>query len=507
MDTVERKQITFWMVLLLPLMAWFGTARKAGYIRSGHVFGDVYHSFGATPSSPALIIAPIVGLALAILLGWLLAQLGKSEFAGASYTKFLRGTRMVTLPELVKLTTEKDVQQVSIAEVPVPSKIENEHMMLGGSTGTGKSVGITEVIYKARLRPDKLFVLDPDGTMMSKFFMPGDKILNPYDTRTEGWSFFNEIRNDYDFTRLADSVVTRSNSSEGEDFTKFGRLIFSEVAKQLARDGNPSMADAHHWSTVEEPEKLQKYLKGSPAEALFVKGADRALGGSRFSLSDKLAPHLVMPNGDFSIRDWLEDDSSGALWITWREDMAPALRPLISAWTDTLCSAILSMPENRSRKLWMVLDELASLSELPSLQNALTKGRKHGLRVIAGLQSTAQLDVVYGRDQAQALRACFRSLIVLGGGMTDADTAEFLSRSLGEHEVEREQKSRNGGANGGTSTSYRHEKERVVLPSQILSLPDLSGYIAFAGDFPIARFTLNIRQFKKQVPGFVERGL
>jgi hypothetical protein len=507
MDSVERKKIIFWMVLLLPLVGWFGTAKKLDMIRKGHVFGDIATAFGNTPSEPALIIAPLAGLAFAIFIGWLLGKLDSSEFAGARFSKHLRGTQMVALDKLIAKTTEKDKKQITIAECPVPTGVENQHIMIGGSTGTGKSQAIAEVMWKGMLRGDRFATLDPDGSLMARFFKPGDKILNPYDERTEGWSFFNEIRADYDYTRFANSVITRSDSNEGEAFCQYGRLIFADVARQLARDSNPTMSELHRWATVVEPERLQSYLKGSPAEALFVKGADKALGGARFSLSDKLAPHLNMPAGDFSIREWLDDPKGGNLWITWREDMNLSLRPLISAWTDTLCSSILSMNPDPNRRLWMVLDELASLSELPSLMDALTKGRKFGLRVIAGLQSTAQLDVIYGRDRAQALRACFRSLAVLGGGMTDADTAEYLSRALGEHEVEREQKTRSGGRNGGTNIAVRHEKERVVLPSEILSLPDLSGYLAFAGDFPIARFTLPFRKFKQQVPGFLPKGL
>jgi len=42
--------------------------------------------------------------------------------------------------------------------------------------------------------------------------------------------------------------------------------------------------------------------------------------------------------------------------------------------------------------LRMVIDELDSLQKLPSLEDSLTKGRKHGLRIVAGIQSTAQLE-------------------------------------------------------------------------------------------------------------------
>ncbi len=96
-----------------------------------------------------------------------------------------------------------------------------------------------------------------------------------------------------------------------------------------------------------------------------------------------------MPDGGFSIRDWLEDPNGGNLFITWREDMKDAMKPLLSAWVDVLCTSMLSLPESRERRLWLLIDELASLEKLPSLLDALTKGRKHGLRIVAGLQSSS----------------------------------------------------------------------------------------------------------------------
>ncbi len=35
-----------------------------------------------------------------------------------------------------------------------------------------------------------------------------------------------------------------------------------------------------------------------------------------------------MPDGGFSIRDWLEDPSGGNLFITLREDMKDAMKPI-----------------------------------------------------------------------------------------------------------------------------------------------------------------------------------
>jgi type IV secretory pathway TraG/TraD family ATPase VirD4 len=230
------------------------------------------------------------------------------------------------------------------------------------------------------------------------------------------------------------------------------------------------------------------------------------LSSARFVLSDKLPEHVTMPAGDFSMRTWLEDPKAGNLWITWREDMAPALKPLISAWIDALFVSILSMPEDDKRRIWAFIDELASLEKLATLEAALTKGRKHGLRVVAGLQSTSQLDDIYGRDAAKTLRSCFSSLAVLRISKADPATADDFSKSLGEHEVERDRTSRNVGTrSSGTNRQTVLERERVVTPSQLTSLPDLAGYLAIVGDRPIARFQTRYQPFRNRFPGFVER--
>ena len=46
---------------------------------------------------------------------------------------------------------------------------------------------------------------------------------------------------------------------------------------------------------------------------------------------------------------------------------------------------------------------------------------------------------------------------------------------------------------------------RVVLASEIASLPDLTGYLAFAGNHPIAKVKLDVVRFRNRVPAFEER--
>ncbi|MDH2436832.1 type IV secretion system DNA-binding domain-containing protein [Pokkaliibacter sp. MBI-7] len=493
------------ILLVVPLMTWLTAVQKTEQLWSPK-YQALWEMVKLTPHRPILLSAFIGGLVFAIFLVWVVVQLGKSEFGGAPFRRFLRGTKIVSPGKLRSKTTKRKAKQISIAGIPMPLNIESYHLLINGATGAGKSVLLRELAYSAMLRGDRMVILDPNGDMYSKFGREKDVILNPYDKRSKGWTFFNEVRNDYDFQRYALSIVPRGRTEEAEEWASYGRLLLRETARKLERMGKASVRELFRWTTIADPEDLRNFLEGTLAESLFVGSSEatKALSSARFVLSDKLPEHVSMPEGDFSLRRWLDDPNGGNLYITWREDMAEAMKPLISAWVDVICTSVLSMGEDPSRRLWLVIDELASLEKLASLEAALTKGRKHGLRVAAGLQSTSQLDHIYGVKEAQTLRSCFRSLAVLGGSRTDPQTNEDMSKSLGDHEVERDKRSHSSGGRSGTTRSDERNRERVVTAAEIASLPDLTGYVAFAGDHPIAKVKLEYKQFAARLPAFQE---
>ncbi|MER1969217.1 type IV secretion system DNA-binding domain-containing protein, partial [Castellaniella sp. GW247-6E4] len=199
----------------------------------------------------------------------------------------------------------------------------------------------------------------------------------------------------------------------------------------------------------------------------------------------------------------LDQPNGGNLYINWREDMMSSMRPLVSSWADVFITSILSMPEGTGRRWWLFIDELASLEALPSLEAGLTKGRKNGLRIVAGLQSTSQLEHLYGRTMATTIRASFRNLVVLGGSRTDPQTARDMSESLGKHEVERPKYSVSRSVDHrNTSDNMDRTVEDVVTPAQIQALPVLEGYAALAGNLPVARVRMPFQDFGNQTAAF-----
>ncbi|MBS1017023.1 type IV secretion system DNA-binding domain-containing protein [Acetobacter persici] len=509
-----KAQISCGTALAVPLVMWLITAKAVyGFNEQNikHVLaGLIPQTF--TLSHWPLWVALIVGEVLAIVGLVIGFKLAKKPFQGASFETFYRGTQIVKPDELARKTKERNQKQITISGVPVPTKAETTHFCIGGATGTGKSTLFKEMILGVMRRKERMVILDPDGDYFSTFGRPGkDIILNPYDARTQGWSFFNEITQDYDFDRLALSMIPPSKSADSEEWQDYARKLLVAVAKRLHRDNrNVSIQDVHYYTNGVSDEDLGTFVKGSAVSGLFTSNAQKALASTRFVLAAKLAPHLIMPPGTFSLSTWLANPEGGNLYITWDEQMRESLRPLISTWADAIFSGALGLTPDRDRRIWVFLDELESLSRLPSLNDALTKGRKKGLCVVTGFQSYSQLIDVYGREIAETMLSNHRTIVAMAVGRGGTTTAEHMSLALGEHEIMRHNYSRSVGlnANIGSAGEADHiTRERVVLPSEIMALPDLTGYLAFPGDLPITKFKTEHKKYTRseKVPGIVSR--
>ena len=457
-------------------------------------------------SSPDLRWITFESLALGFgSVGFMLSVVGDW---GSNGERVVRGARLVTGAQLAKMTrnnSRRAAAQVEIAGVPIPTSCEPSHFLNTGSTNTGKSTAIDELQGTALARGDRCIVVDPNGHSLSRFWQKGDIVLNPFDRRSPGWSLFNESKKNYDLERLATSVVPQSADAGSQQWHGYAQQLLAETMRCMFREGETGTDRLIYWLNQAPAKDLATFLAGSAASGLFEPGAERALASTRFILNYHIGPYQHLQPGDFSLRTWLES-GQGNLYLTWREDMLATVKPLITAWVDILISSVLTLPTDNPRPLWVILDELASLERLTSLEAALTKGRKHGLRVVAGLQSVAQLDSIYGRENAKTLRSCFRNVLALGCSNADPDTAAVIADGLGQNEIERVQTTFNKGPNSSTtSKTVQRSTQSLVLPSQLMNLPPLQGYLKLAGNFPVASIRLQPGAYKAYVPAFVER--
>lgn len=431
----------------------------------------------------------------------------------------LRGSRLLSGTDLNTAMYGKKLEDkyltnprvIRLGDAVVPPEFEAQHLMFSGTTGSGKTQAINRVMKAIRNRKKRALIADAGGGFLSRFYAPGDLILNPLDQRSVDWSPFAEIRSEYDFARIAKATVPDAYG-EAAQWHHYAQTLLGETMLAMYKRGERSIKQLMHYLTVSDAKELGELLAGTPAGILCAKGNDKMLSNTRGIISTFLVVWRYLPdNGQFSVREWIRNESASAwLFVTFRDDQLGMLRTLIATLMEIGIIEALSLSEEPKRDLWFIMDEVDSLGKISSLNAGLSKLRKYGCKCVLGLQTIAQLRATYGNDGAQTLLANVSTKFVLRAG--DGETAEYFSAEFGDQEIEREQHStatsESRGSNSrssSTSSNLTHVREtkRTILASDISALRDLHGFLKIGGS-PIAYTSLTYEELPQLAPSHVE---
>jgi type IV secretory pathway TraG/TraD family ATPase VirD4 len=383
--------------------------------------------------------------------------------------------------------------RLTLAGVGIRPEEEVKHFKLIGTTGTGKSTAIGELLAAALARGDRAVITDPDGSYLARFHDPGrgDVILNPFDGRSLRWAPFAEVREPYDAEQLASSLIPSCEDPSGREWRAYARTFLTAVIRRCHESGRPDAAELWRLIAIAPAAQLRPLVAGTPAQP-FLEPENARMFGSIRSVAASAAAALEHVRDQrsraFSVRDWI-DAGRGALFLPYQASQIAALRTIIATWVRLAIFEIMSR-EPTGRRLWLVIDELDALGAIDGLKDALARLRKFGGRCVLGLQSIAQVSHTYGAGEAQTIvENCGNSLILRCSASEHGGTSQFASRLIGEREVARRTTSRGRDGNGlpggrGSRRSMSVSEQRIieaaVLASQLEQLPDLTGYLKTA---------------------------
>jgi len=396
----------------------------------------------------------------------------------------------------VKPVKRSDLRRLVCQAIGLPAADESKHFKLVGTTGTGKSTAIREILDTALERGDRAVIADPDGGYVDRFYDParGDVVLNPFDERSVKWDLFAEIQNAYDVDQLARSLIP---DHEGADrsWRGYARTFFSAVTRQAHEGGVNDLGELYRLLLVADSKELRTLVRGTPAQPFLDEHNSRMFDSIRSVTGSAVGAIDYIAQQDaprFSIRDWVKGDSPGVLFIPYKAGQIAALRSTISGWMRLAIFEAMNRDEPAGeaaadgRHLWFVVDELDALGQIDGLKDALARLRKFGGRCVLGFQSIAQVSSTYGQGDAHTIvENCGNTLILRCSASEGGGTARFASQLIGEREVLRTTVSRSRRYTEITDSITRSEHftvEPAVLPSQIEQLPDLVGYLKCASD-------------------------
>lgn len=488
-------------VVITVITTWALFLPKFFIIPKEEKLKAIFYAIPLTFQNPLYVFILSVALVISCVVAWFYYEYNKTPFGGERYVRVLRGLQLVS-PRKLKSMAKESGHQVRFCGLPVPKDLKYKHFLLTGGTGQGKSVSISDFLQSCVENPEsktRLIVVDPNGTYASLFYKKGDVIFNPFDARSVGWSVLNEVRTSYDIETYSKTIIPSSADPSHENFNTMARqIVKSTMTKLFEMKGLTRLEKTQKFYEVllvSSDEDLTNFLVGTPAFSLL--GNSELLGSLRSIITTYVTPHTHSNIGNFSFRDYL-NQGTGNIFITWREDQLTALQPLVSCVTDVVCSSLLSDFDNYSDFIFC-LDELGSLNRLSYLEAVLTKGRKHRLIALAGIQSLAQLITVYGDKFSITLRGCFSSFAVCTVNALDTYTPQEYEKSFGMIEVLRKNKT------GGKDSKHEliREKENVVKAEEISSLKPLNFYLSFSGHYPPTLIKMKYRSYDKVADSFL----
>ena len=436
--------------------------------------------------------------------------------------KRLRGAELVTAKELRRqlqspherllgaLPGGKRLRPYSIAGIPYPERAETQHTIVSGTTGSGKTVLISDLVAQIRARGERCVIYDKMGSYTAAFFdEERDVLMNPLDARAPRWSPFLEARNPRDFDMMAAALIPQQKDTVDPFWVTAARQLFSNGAGVLRRKGiteNRVLVD-HLLKT--DLTALAEAMEGTVAQSIVDPDNPKTALSVRAMLTANLSALEFLPDtGEpFSIREWISDEQRGGfLFLTSRGDQHASLRGLISTWLEIAVNATLSLAQAPDRRIWVILDELPTLHQVPSLQPGLAESRQFGGCFVLGVQVASALRDLYGRNGAETISGLCGTRVVLAA--PDRDIAQWSADSLGRSEVEEVTEGFSYGANtirDGVSLTPRRELRALALPSEIMRLANLEGYLKFPGPLPVASIRLKYTDRPARAARFVAR--
>ena len=442
-------------------------------------------------SNKALLEAMLVfGVCMVVTYGFFVLYGRKSMVKSKT-----RGGDLVVPRKLAfMLKAKRMASDLIIGKLPLAKDSERQHLLITGTTGTGKTNLLHELIPQIRARGEKAIIIDLNGTFIRSYFSDEDLLLNPFDKRSINWDPWADCQNIYDYDALAKALV--GESSHRDPFWDNSAIkIISEALRQFK--DNKNISDMLYVLNVAPLEEYSYFFANTSVAAITSKEGDKTTTSIRATVNDKTKPltYLLEQNNNesFSLKNYVtSDDNNGWFFITAMPEQRNSLLPLIAAWLEILLCGLMQreLGANNSN-LWFIMDELPAFGKIPSLKTALAESRKYGGCIVSGIQNIHQLMHIYGYNEALDLLDQFNTKFIFRVG--DPKTAHIAASMLGEQETSESRESLSYGANSmrdGVNINTIERRQQLVMPTEVMTLPNLTCYAKLAGNWPVTKLTM-----------------
>lgn len=363
----------------------------------------------------------------------------------------------------------------------LPRQIVTRHVLVLGPSGSGKTR--TFFIPNCAWTRDASFVAtDPKGELWdwTSGYQKDPRRYAPREPdKSECLNWIPLCRDAHLAMLLARAVMESEGSAKTDPFWIDAESAFlASLFAHTATLKEPTPACAYDLLTSHSATKLINALLNSSSTVarqfanVFMQ-ADAKLRGSiviavatrLLFLSDPAVRRFT--SASTQAPDWgqLRQGPVAVYWVLQENDIA-LLKPL-STLFFTLMLYQLKKEEPRV-PVTLYLDELANIGRIPDFAGEVTVARGRDIALVLGLQSLAQLTVLYSQAPARTIIDNCQTKIALAGLANDS--AELVSRELGDATIMIPRLSWTNGRNPSSTFSRVDNKRRLLTADEVRRL-------------------------------------
>lgn len=466
----------------------------------------IIHTAGIFPHQYAapLAMGAAVGLTAGLFLGWKLGDIpAEIHVRGAQLTRSPRALQRAILRASPKITGKNQGIRIH-PKIQTTEPLETSHMTIVGGAGAGKTTILWPMISQIIARGDRAIVFSFKGDFEQRIGS-GKKIgkqfalLAPWDDRSALWAVGRDIQTRLDAEALANTLIPEPPGGSKADpmWTSGSRSllvgIISDVQREhginwgfteLAKRSAEALADFPTLRRIIERESPQAY-------SLISGGADSKTTASFLATISAFLTQVInlgvaadnlgkstAAGRQWSVNSWLSTSPASPVPRIAVLGFRPSAKAISQAWGSSILEQIVlklsDLPDVSPdrRRVWLVLDEVPKLGQVPSITDALETLRSKGVRVILGAQGIDQIEETYSKNVARSWAT--QTAVKIIGRISEPESQKWAAGLIGERELERfgaQYNVQSGGQGGATNGgSYQRIKENLILPGEFGSV-------------------------------------
>ena len=460
---------------------------------------QIIHTAGVMPATYAAPLAAgaAVGLMAGAALGWKLGDIpAEIHVRGSQLTRRPKRLQKAILQASPPFSGKNQGIKIH-PQIQTTEHLETSHALIVGGAGAGKTTILWPMIQQIMDRGDRAVIFSFKGDFEQRIGA-GEKIgrqfalLAPWDNRSAVWAVGRDIQTRLDAEALANTLIPEPPGGSKSDpmWTNGSRSLLVGIISDVQREfgtawGFAELAKRSAEALSDFPTLKKIIERESPQAYSLISGGAQSKTTASFLATISSFLTQVINLGVAS--DNLKKSAAGKQWSvnSWLSDASPTPRVAVlgfrpsakaisQAWGSSLIEQIVlklsDLPDVSpdQRRIWLILDEVPKLGQVPSITDALETLRSKGVRVILGTQGIDQIEETYSKNIARSWATQTATKII--GRITEPESQKWASSLIGERELERFSSQYNvqsGGQGGSTNGgSYQRVKENIVMPGE-----------------------------------------